>query len=205
MPRSTQPHGNADADAELMLAAGKGDCRAFERLYHKYRPLVGSYLTSLHCSKQAVADITQEVFTRLRVNGGQFRGQCTPKTYIFAYVRRVLLEEWRLRRKMRVLADHLSSHRPAPMLSSFQPDWEATRAELREVLGRAVRELSVAQQEALRLYYVEQLPLRDAAYAAHCSLRCFRGRLFRARRRLRDLAPLVLRELRELPDSRDDT
>lgn len=174
-----------------MLRAAVGDASAFERLYLKYLPFVGFYLIGLDQRGSSVADMVQEVFTRLWANRTRFTGESTFKTYLFGYANRVWLEEQRHHMRNRSRADEFLRNGCRTGTESRGPDVAAEWEEMKELLEHAIMRLTVEQQQALRLWYAERMSLETAARAVGCTKRCFEGRLGRARRKLRDLMPRV--------------
>lgn len=170
-----------------MLRAATGDGSAFERLYLKYLSFVGFYLISLDHRGGSVADMVQEVFTRLWANRTRFTGESTFKTYLLGYANRVWLEEQRHHMRNRNRAAEFLREGYRPGSESQGPDMAAECQETKELLARAIMRLTVEQRQALRLWYAEQMSLETAARAIGCTKRCFEGRLGRARRKLRDL------------------
>ena len=185
--RNTTTKPDIDEDAQLMQLAAQGSSSAFETLYRKYLPLVSLYLENLGCRQSSIPDLAQEVFARLWARRRQYAGESKLKTYILGYANKVLLEECRRQRRTRRLADHFCQDLPHAVSTSATPEMAAEYAEWRESLDGAILRLTVGQQEALRLYYVEQMSLEKAAHAAGCTKKCFASRLLRARRVLQGL------------------
>jgi RNA polymerase sigma-70 factor (ECF subfamily) len=177
----------ADEDTELMLRARDGDSAAFARLYERYLPLATAYAANFGDGVTSAEDIAQEVFMRLWDRRRDYRGQAKVRTYIFAYIYNVCLEEGRLRTKHKTLSDLLCQNSRRITAVFLAPEEKAIRTETNERLGRALSRLSETQRQALRLRYIEGMSVQDAARFAGCTVKCFESRLSRSREKLRCL------------------
>jgi len=179
----------------LLIRAGRGDTREFERLHAALLPVVRDYLASLDGSidYHRRQDLVQEVLLRTWDNLPRFRGEASAKTFVFAIAKRVLHEEQSLRAKLPIANvadfDHFAGTRLSGT-SASQADLDQT--ELLEEIRRAVAQLPDVQREAFNLAHLQDMPIAKAAKGANCSIQQFWDRLHRARKRLRQL-------LRNLP------
>ncbi|MCX5643818.1 MAG: RNA polymerase sigma factor [Phycisphaerae bacterium] len=168
-----------------MLRIRQGDTDAFEVLYAKYLPLVTAYAVALGGHEVSVADVVQETFTRLWDRRQEYRGEAGVKTYIFAFVRNICLEERRHWKKIQALFQYPS---PGPLRSgvaSSTPEGAACLREMNELLEQTLTKLSNAQKQALQLYHVEGMSLHEAATSVGCTQKCFESRLSRGLAKLR--------------------
>lgn len=170
-----------------MLRIRQGDGAAFEVLYRKYLSSVTAFATALGGREVSVADVVQETFARLWDRRQEYRGEASVRTYIFAYVRNICLEERRHRRRTQVLSQHLSLDSSCGGVASLTPETATYLREMNEVLEQALAKLDDAQEQALRLYHIEGMSLHEAATSAGCTQKCFESRLSRGRARLRYL------------------
>lgn len=127
-----------------------GDSAAFERLYEKYLPLATAYAASLGGRGNSAEDIAQEVFLRLWDRRRDYRGQAKVKTYIFAYIRNVCLEDGRLCMKHKTLSGPLGRSSRRTTVVPLTPGEQAICTETNERLGRALSRLCETQRQALR-------------------------------------------------------
>jgi len=175
----------SNEDAELMSRIRQGDSAAFGILYGKYLPLATAYAAALGGRAVSVADVVQETFTRLWDRRQEYRGEAGARTYIFAYVRNICLEERRLRKRAQALSQHSPpSSLPCGAASSI-PETAAYLNEMSELLEQALARLNSAQKQALQLYHVEGMSLYEAATSVGCTQKCFESRLSRGLAKLR--------------------
>ncbi len=174
----------------LLLKAGRGDVKAFERLYAALWPVVTDYLASLDGSidYHRRQDLVQEVLFRTWSNLASFRGEALAKTFVFTITKRVLREE-RLRRAKLAIA-YPGDFEQIP--GAHAPDGSTAglalkHIELSETIEQAKARLPEAQRQALELKHVHNLPIKEIAKLAGCGYGQFRDRLYRARKRLKQL------------------
>jgi RNA polymerase sigma factor (sigma-70 family) len=177
----------ADEDAEFMSRIRQGDAGAFSVLYEKYLPLAMAYAVALGSRDVSVADIVQETFTRLWDRRQEYRGEAGARTYIFAYIRNICLEEKRLRKRAQALSQHVSPGSLSCGVASSTPETAAYLSEMNILLEQALARLSNAQKQALQLYHVEGMSLHEAATSVGCTQKCFESRLSRGLAKLRRL------------------
>ena len=190
--RNDVKHGRgrcSDEDAELMLRIRHGDSAAFGVLYVKYLPLTTAYVADLGGRDVYVEDIVQETFTRLWDRRQEYRGKAGVRTYIFAYVRNICLEERRRRLRAQALLQRLSPSSLHCGVASSIPETAAYLSEMNERLEQELGRLSNAQKQALQLYYVEDMSLHEAATFIGCTQKCFESRLYRGLAKLRCFLP----------------
>ena len=183
-----------DDQTRLLLKAGRGDVRAFERLHAALHPVVRDFLTSLdgfmdHHQRE---DMTQEVFVRAWQSAPRFRGDSAAKTFLLVITRNVFREQLR-RRRLPVAGGDAVDHSGGVYVSEKDRDLTALdAAELGKAVAEALAKLSDAQREAFVLAHIEGVPTAKAAEQANCTIRQFLDRLYRARKRLRKLLGGVL-------------
>lgn len=129
-------------------------------------------------------DIFQEVFTRVYTHLDRFRGESSPRTWIYRIavnLCRDKLRSWSLRRVLLLGEEALFGAAPP------SPDAvdEVLKQADREELLRAVMELPVEYREVVLLYYYEEMDVREVAATLGLSEGTVRSRLHRARAKLR--------------------
>ena len=154
-----------DEDCRLMLAAAAGDRHAFEQIYAKYYPIVCDFIASRNGTCTPVADLAQEVFTRVWAGRPRYEGRSDVRTFLFGVATNVVLEAGR------------GDHRPDPTgqgeaptgPGGRDPAHTAAQHEQLEALRAAVAALPQKQRRALELTHIEGVPPATAARAARIS------------------------------------
>ncbi len=174
--------GPAPEDAGAVSRFVAGDEEAFDRLYHRYRPLVFSTVLRIVRSHDDAEDVTAEVFWRV------FRKIATydERRPFSPWISRIALHEsFSLLRRRRAHA-----RRFAPM-HLCEPAVESAVERslvLLQLAARAraiVRELPCDQSRALRLHDVGEVPAALLSRSLRIPLPTLKSRLRRARRAIR--------------------
>ena len=144
------------ADVDLLERWCTGDNKAGEALAGRYFMAIRAYF--LNKAPAEHEDLVQETFMRLVSKRERFRGDSSFRVFLFGVARMVLLEYLRAKQKAK---------RFDPMESSVA-DVEGgrlssllARDEKHTLLLDALRELPLADQEVLELYYWKQLTARE--------------------------------------------
>ncbi|HWI62467.1 MAG TPA: sigma-70 family RNA polymerase sigma factor [Symbiobacteriaceae bacterium] len=130
-------------------------------------------------------DIFQEVFTKVYLQLHTFRGESSPKTWIYRIAVNLChdkLRSWNMRRVLLIGEDLLAA---LPLPTEVDAVEEVLAAADREVLLQKVMELPVEYREVVLLYYYSELDTGEVAQALRLSVGTVRSRLHRARAKLK--------------------
>jgi RNA polymerase sigma-70 factor (ECF subfamily) len=146
-----------------------------EQMFREQQRALYAYFFRLVGDRSDAEDLTQETFTRACTAAMRFRGDASPKTWLFGIARNVLMEA--SRKGLFASTEDVANH-----------DREADHdePELRLDLERAFMSLDAADRETLLL--VDYLGFSPTAAAELVGIEpgTFRMRLLRSRGRLRD-------------------
>lgn len=190
MSTITMPPCWADADAQLMWSASRGDGSGLSLLIEKHYGTVLRYCFHRVRDFAAAEELTQEVF--LRVHGSRSRYQPSARftTWLFRIASNVVLnwirDTGRERSHQRLDAvGPQGVELQVPDLGLRVDEWLARESRAAEV-RRAVEELPERQREAVRLHAFEEMPGPEIAETLGCSHQAVRSLLCRAYATLRD-------------------
>ncbi len=173
-----------DAGIEEHLAAGR-HARAFDLLVPAFQDRVFRLAYSILRDRAAAEDAAQETFVRVWKALPRFDGRAALGTWIYAITRNTCLMELRRRRPTVSFDDPESAeatHAAASIATGPAGDPE------RENLLRLVDTLPRNQQEAVRLFYLEDRSYEAVAEQLGMPLGTVKNLLHRARKRLMELA-----------------
>ncbi len=173
-----------DPEIEQHLAAGRHD-RAFDLIVGCYKDRVFRLAFSIQKERAAAEDAAQEAFVRVWKALPRFDGRAALGTWIYAIARNTCLMDLRRRRPTVSLDDPDSpdaQHAEAQIASAPAEDPE------RDNLLRLLARLPRNQQEAVRLFYLEDRSYDAVAEALGMPLGTVKNLLHRARKRLIELA-----------------
>ena len=172
----------SDTDSQLADRCRSGDRAALEAIYHEYVDRVWRYGYHRTRSREGAGEVVQETFLRVMRSISRFEGRSSLGTWIFAIARSVAIE---MRRKS--ARDRASE----PVVLRLVPDGDdpgdsRDREEARESVRRALRCLPEAQHDAIVLYELSGLTIKETAEVLGWSESRVKTTLFRARRQMRD-------------------
>lgn len=166
-------------DAQLMERWRAGDRAAGAALFERYYDTVELFFANK--VRVAVGDLVQETFRRLLEKGGSLRDSSKFRSFLFAIAYNVFKEHLRSKRRHGALdLDEVS-------IEQVQPGPRSLLAERQEqrLLVRALRAIPVNDQTVLELYYWEGMTALDLAEVLSIPEGTAKGRLQRARKKLR--------------------
>jgi RNA polymerase sigma-70 factor (ECF subfamily) len=173
-----------DAGIEQHLAAGC-HARAFDLVVPAYKDRVFRLAYSILKDRAAAEDATQETLVRVWKALPGFDGRAALGTWIYAITRNTCLMELRRRRPTVSFDDPDSTeaqHAAANVATGPPEDPE------RDNLLRLLETLPNNQQEAVRLFYLEDRSYDAVAVELGMPLGTVKNLLHRARKRLMELA-----------------
>lgn len=165
---------------DLVKAARKGREEAFLRLFDEHHLPLFRFAYRLTGSAADAEDIVQESFL------GLLRAEClfdprrtSVRSYLFGAVRNQALKRLRHTQK--------ADGEAADPVDRRSPETEAMRAELEDVIARAVMRLPENQRAVLILAHYEQMPLAEIAQVMEIEVGAVKSRLQRARASMREV------------------
>lgn len=160
-------------------AARKGREAAFLELFDEHHLPLFRFAYRLTGSLADAEDIVQECFLELLRPGCSYDpARASLRTYLFGVVRNQSLKR---RRKNDLAGDDGLDAKHAR-----SPESEILRAELEDVVARAVMRLPDRQRAVLILAHYEQMPLAEIARVMDLEVAAVKSRLQRARANLKE-------------------
>jgi RNA polymerase sigma-70 factor, ECF subfamily len=187
--RRTAAAPNPEHEASLVLAATRGDQRAFRVLYARHHRGVQAHLTKLIGAGPDRDDLLQEVFLQLYRSLPNFRGDSGLSTFLHRITRNVAIDYLRRQSRHQRL-DY--DHEALACVEDTGQDPEqhsCARQQLRTLLHQLDR-LTKDKRQALFLVVISGLSLNQAADRLGASRVSIKQRLVCARR---DLAAWIAR------------
>jgi RNA polymerase sigma-70 factor (ECF subfamily) len=149
--------------------------------FDEHKDAVYRFAWRMSASASTAEDITQEVFLALLREDRFDPARGSLRAFLIGIARNLTLKRWRAERRWDELDEEQFVAAPV----------DIARAEIGEIVGRAVRSLPPLQREAVILAEYEELPLADIARIVNAEIGTVKSRLHRGRENLRKmLAPL---------------
>lgn len=181
--------GTDRTDEELMLAAARGDGRAFDALVARRREPAVRFCFRLLLDWQAAEDVAQESFVRLFLMRDRYRPRAKLSTLLFRILKNLCVDELRRRGHWGpVAAEDRDTGRtgapPSPGTDVFSPEDEVLADEAARAVRRAIEALPASFRAALVLREYEELDYRNIGEIMGWSSAKTRVTIHRARQKL---------------------
>lgn len=198
-------------DLELLRRSQAGDYTAFEQLVGRLQSRIYGVAYRILGSPHDAEDVVQQTFLSLIEHLDSFRGESSVATWVLRIATNFALKILRKRRGLPTVpldeGDESYASVPHPeYIAAWKepPDALAERTEMRDLLERAIAELSDTHRIVFVLRDLEGLSTEETAEALGLSVANVKVRLLRARLQLRER---LTRELgdeatRVIPDHR---
>jgi RNA polymerase sigma-70 factor (ECF subfamily) len=154
-----------DEDAQLMLAYGRGEMRAFETLYSRHRAALYRYLMRQARDAEIANDLFQEVWSRVVVNRARYEPRAKFRTFLFTLAHNCFIDHCR-RARSRPHAVGIEDADAADLLpadAESRPDREAERGEYTVRYRAALASLPPEQRDVYLLHEESALSLEEIA------------------------------------------
>jgi len=185
-------------DQILVKAHLKGDQRAFQVLFKKYRDMVARLVFSIVKDESLVEDISQDVFVLIYKNLPKFRGDSALKTWIYRIAVNESLRGLSRAKRWTLVEDPETEFQKFPSTivvlnqGGDSPERLVLEGERREMVQSALEELKPAHRVALTLYYMEDMDVREMSEVLEIPEGSVKSRLYYAREGLKKaLEPML--------------
>jgi len=185
-------------DKSLIDAHLQGDREAFGELVCRYGDSLLGYLTKMCRNREQAKDLFQETFKRVHEKAHTLRSSQF-KSWLYTIATRVAMDGLRKDNRVRMVSldqpvgcdgDNCPGLGAVAVAADCDdPSQEASKAEQKELVRRAVESLPDRQRVTLVLAYYQGLSYREVATALDCSIGTVKTQMFRALRTLAQRLP----------------
>ena len=196
--RATEAVDWCSLDDDILIKAYlKGDPKAFEVLFKKYREQVARLVYSIVKHEALVQDIVQEVFLLVFRHLSKFRQHAAFKTWIYRITVNESLRQLERARRWQPLPDGDAERSKIPStLIVFEngesPERVLIDGEQKALVHDALNSIRPHHRTILVLYYLEDLSVQEIAEVLEIPEGSVKSRLFYARDGLRKVLDPVL-------------
>ena len=180
------------AEQMLVVAAKNGDEQAFETLFKRHRQKILHVVLRYAHVREDAEDIVQQSFQKAFVYLHKFEGKSAFSTWLTRIAINESLMLLRHGRALREVSvdDHSEAEGNAASLemSDSSPDPEASylRRERVQILSETLGNLRPGMRKAIELRELAELSTEETARRMGVSVAAVKGRLFHARKKLRE-------------------
>jgi RNA polymerase sigma-70 factor (ECF subfamily) len=136
--------------------------------------------------REEAEEVLQTTYLKILEGAAKFDGRSSPRTWLFAVIRRTAQERRRRQWLRGHLFDRWRASQPEAATAS-DPEGGAIVAESNQALLQALAELSTRQRELLHLVFYQDLTVEEAASVLSVSVGTARTHFERGKRQLRKL------------------
>lgn len=187
--------GSRATDEELLQAWKAGDRRAGAALFVRHQAEISRFF-KLRFGPD-VDDLVQNTFVGLIEGLPRFRGECSPRTLLFAIAHKQMCHRFRQLRREKKFEPNEQS---VADLATSPSGVIAAKQEQRLLLA-AMRRLPINTQIILELYYWEGFKTREIAEILNCNHDSVRTRKRRGRQQLRILIEQLANDPAQIEES----
>ncbi|MFA6600831.1 MAG: sigma-70 family RNA polymerase sigma factor [Candidatus Omnitrophota bacterium] len=191
-----------DPDAGLIAKAKRGDKAEFGKLVTRHYDMVYAIAYGVLNHRESALDVAQEVFVKVYKLIATFEGKSKFKTWLHRIAVNAAIDQARKKRPMESLdldeEDAEESGRPPLVVADSGPGPRERfeQSEMRELIDKAMRQLSADHKAVLVLREWQGLSYEEIAETLGVEVGTVMSRLFYARKKLADaLGPKVQKEV----------
>ena len=182
------------SDEDLMVKCGKGDMSAFELLVRRYQTPLINYIHRSIDDYQRAEDLSQETFLRVFKNASRYKPTASFKSWLYTIATNLCRNELRNRSRRNIcfLEDLVEEgedvyHTDIMRDTRYLPDLLVEKKEQRQIIRKALSQLSENQRVALTLVTYQELQYEEVANILGCSVGAVKTLIHRARQKMKKL------------------
>lgn len=138
----------------------------FQDLYDRYHQDLYQFIYYMVKNRTTAEDLVQEVYIKVFKSYDTFKGESSPKTWMFSIARHVTIDFFRKEeRRQNRSADYYEWHDHDEQLSDVQPlpDEIAEKNEEIQLLYRCLDDCTEDQRVVVILRYIQELSIQETA------------------------------------------
>jgi RNA polymerase sigma-70 factor (ECF subfamily) len=179
-----------DSDEVLVVAAKRGDTRAFETLVLRHERTVLAVAQRITNNREDAEDVAQESFHRAFLHLGGFQEKSRFSTWLTRIVMNQAFMLLRGRRRVLEVVPESANDVAKSNAESFvdqgpSPEESCWQRERKQLLTKAIDRLSPITRKTILLRDIEEKSVEETAQILDTSIGAVKARVFHGRRRLR--------------------
>ncbi|WP_296122373.1 RNA polymerase sigma factor [uncultured Bacteroides sp.] len=173
-------------EQELWQAFLSSDKDAFAWLFEKYADAMYAYGSKMTSDTELIKDAIQDVFIKLYKNRQNLRKNVSVKGYLFVALKRTLLNLFQTHTMLSLEeGDEVYFEIDQNSQKAFEEVPLSYDEEIKLQLSKALKTLTARQQEAIYLYYIQEIPLKELSTLLDMNYQSTRNLIHRAMTKLR--------------------
>lgn len=172
-------------DIVLIRAYAKGDEKAFEILYYRYRQQLYGYLNNLTGGSSEADEVFSETWQKVIKKLPGYRDDGKFSAWLFRIARNVFIDRIRHNKPDKFVAMDAEDSIEPTGSDMYSPERELGRTDISKAIDAALDSLQPEQKEVFLLREEAQLSFREIAEIQGCSLGTVLSRMRYALKKLR--------------------
>ncbi len=182
---------NSVNEAELITRIQKGDTEAFTPIVHRYQERIYKLIYRWVRHHETAEDLCQEVFLKAWQALPRFKGGSLIYGWLYRIAVNCCKDYLRKQKRQFVFACEELPDNADDMLQMTQmqpgPEEILEREELRGIISECIRQFPSCQHTVFRLYYRDELPIKEIASRLDKSEGTIKAHLYHARQKLQHM------------------
>lgn len=170
-------------DTYFVNKVRKGDIESFKYLVERYKGMVYSIAYDILKNSQDAEDTAQEAFIRAFENISKFKEKSKFSTWLYRIVYNLSISQIRKKtvQTSEIKDDILSGNDIFELYKEFS---ESDQVERTKIINEALDKLNELDKTLIKLYYIEELSIKEISVVTELSISNVKVKLYRARQQL---------------------
>jgi len=167
-----------DNERELIEACKRGDHRAFEQIYVKYKERIYSLCFYMSGDRETAKDLSQQIFLKAYTSLNSFRFDSQFSTWLLRLAMNICIDHQRKRSRAKLVPIEKIPEANNKMIASGEDN--LLNEEMTEAIERAMTKLNHKLRQVVVLKYIGDLSYTEISKALGCSIGTVGSRLNRS-------------------------
>jgi len=167
-----------DNERELIEACKRGDHRAFEQIYVKYKERIYSLCFYMSGDRETAKDLSQQIFLKAYTSLNSFRFGSQFSTWLLRLAMNICIDHQRKRSRAKLVPIEQIPEANNKMIASGEDN--LLNEEMTEAIERAMTKLNHKLRQVVVLKYIGDLSYTEISKALGCSIGTVGSRLNRS-------------------------
>ncbi len=169
---------NPNLKPGLIIAIGRGEKRALEKLYREWKDKIFHYIYFKTGDPEGAKEILQEVFLAIWKSAPSYRNEAAPLTWIFSLVKRKVADFFREKEKEQKIINSSRDYFLVGVGEKNQQNYSD--------LFSGLKKLEPQAREALFLVYYMGFTYQEAAKQMEIPVGTLKSKLFYGKKKLKE-------------------
>ena len=171
-------------DQEIIQQVLQGRQQAYALLVERYNRYVYTLVMRYISSREEAEEVAQDVFVKAYRSLADFRGQCKFSTWLYTITNTTCISFLRKKKEQTI---HIDEHKMSNVTDNSRGSDYSEKKSEKKMLLSAIAALPEADARIITLFYQHEQSLEEIASALDLTSNHVKVRLFRARKKLKEV------------------